>query len=132
MAPPFSLDCLETKGGRKEKKERKFHLDGFALVPFLGSELLEGRRGDEDDKGHEVRLFEYLERLRMEVEDAKFAGEDDGPDRIQRRPIVRLLVLSVLHKAPVHYVRLKLGPRDEMVVLPVHLGILFRPACVCH
>ena len=112
------------------KDKRNFYLDSFTLVPFLGSQFLERRWRHENDKRHQVGFFEDLERLRVQIEDAKLAGRNDRPDGVERRSVVRLFILSVLDKPPVDNVRLKLRPRDKVVVLTVDLGILFRPASV--
>ena len=106
------------------------YLESLALVPLLGPELVEGRRGDEDDEGHQIGILEDLQRLRVQVEDAELAGVDHGADGVHRRSVVGLLVLAVLHELAVDDVRLELRPRDEVVVLTVDLAILLRPTRV--
>ena len=57
----------------------------------------------------------------MKVQHADLLGVDDGPDGLQAGPVVRLLVLSVLHKPPRQDVLLELDAGDEVVVGPIRL-----------
>ena len=86
------------------------YLDGFTTVAFLGAKLFERRRSNKDNKGHQIRLFEYLERLRVKIENTKLAGKNHSSDGIDRRAVISPFVLSMLNKSPVDYIRFKLGP----------------------
>lgn len=66
----------------------------------------------------------------MQVQDANLAGVNDAPDGIERRPVISLLVLSVLHELPAEDIGLELRPRYEVVVLTVHLGFLPRSGSI--
>ena len=66
----------------------------------------------------------------MEVEYADTLLRDDGADRLERGAVVRLLVLAVLDELAREDVLLELQPRDEVVVLTVHLVGAARPGRV--
>ena len=84
-------------------------------------ELLQRRRRDEDDEGHQVGPLENPERDGVQVEDADALGQRHGADGLQAGAVVGLLVLSVLHEPARQDVLLELQARDEMVVLAVDL-----------
>ena len=111
--------------------QRRTCLERFALFPLLGSQLLERRRGHEDDERHQIRFFEDLERQRVQVEDTEFARVDYGSDGIQCGAVIGLLVLAVLDEASIDNVRLELRPRNEVVVLAVDFAVLPRTTRIC-
>ena len=78
----------------------------------------------------EVSYLENAERLRVEVEDADALLRDDGADGLERGAVVGLLVLAVLDELAREDVLLELQPRDEVVVLTVHLVGAPRPGRV--
>lgn len=107
------------------------YLDGFAFAALLGSQFLQRRRRHEDDKGHQIGLFQDFQRLRVQVEDAKLSGRHDGTYSVQSGAVVGFFVFTVLDKLAIDDVGFKLRPRDEVIVLTVDLGIFFRPTRIC-
>lgn len=71
-----------------------------------------------------------MPHLWVKVQDADLARVHDTPNGIKAGTVVVTLVFSVLHKFAGQDVGFKLGPANEMVVYPVYLRILSRPAGV--
>merc|ERR1719242_559201 len=74
-------------------------------------------------------MMRMFSNLGMEVEYTDLLGVDNGADCTEARPIVRLLVFTVLHKLPCKDVLLELKTRNKMIICPVHL--LLSPCATC-
>ena len=103
----------------------------FAGLLFELPQFLQRRRRHEHDERLQIGRLQDLETVRVQVEDADLAAVDHGADGADAGAVVSPLVLAVLDEQPVDDVLLELRPRDEVVVLAVHLGVLPRPAGVC-
>ena len=66
----------------------------------------------------------------MQIENADFAGIDDGPDGIQAGAVVLLVVFSVLHKPLGIDVLFKLRSNDKVVILAIYFAIAFHTRSV--
>lgn len=86
-----------------------WYLDCFPFVALLGTKLLERRRRHENNKRHQIGLFENLERLRVQIENAKLSSRNDSPNGVEGRSIVSFFVFTVFDKLAIDDVGLKLS-----------------------